>query len=556
MLRSATSPYICKRCAASTYSFPFRHLQRQNHIQHGPIPRQRPLRLAIIGSGPAGFYTASKVMSRLHDCKIDMYEKLPVPFGLVRFGVAPDHPEVKDKFTSVARSANFTFIGNVTVGSDVLPLSKLKEHYDAIVFAYGASHDRQLGIAGETTLRGVYSARAFVGWYDALPEFADLAPDLQAGDEAVVIGQGNVALDVARVLLTDVDALRKTDIADHALDALAKSRVRRVTVVGRRGPMQAAFTIKEVRELMDLPSVAFDPIDPALLPSDPSKLPRAAKRLTQLLSRGSQTSTSSASQTPNSSASTTFTATTATAAAAATKSWALRFLLSPTAFTPSSTDTSHLGGITFQPTCFTTNDTPFSASARTVPDTTADRITISAPLAFRSIGYKAVPLPGLSDLSIPFDDSLGIIPNDTQGRILLSSSIVSLGNHSSPTPTSTPTHIPGLYVAGWAKRGPTGVIASTMEDAFMTAEAIVQDWESGAAAAAAAFLNHDHNGDGEGGGRGGWESLRHGVEARGVRWVSWRDWEKIDRVERERGRSRARERVKIASVHEMLSILD
>lgn len=211
------------------------------------VRNERPCRIAVIGSGPAGFYTAYRAMTKIPGAKVDMYEALPVPFGLVRFGVAPDHPEVKncqDKFTDVAASPAFTFVGNVAVGSPSgradgasVSLSSILRHYNAVVFAYGAAKDRTLGIPGES-LGGVYSAREFVGWYNGLPEHAGLAPDLTRGDEAVIIGQGNVALDVARMLLEDVDVLRKSDIAAHAIETLSRSRVKRVRVVGRRGPMQ------------------------------------------------------------------------------------------------------------------------------------------------------------------------------------------------------------------------------------------------------------------------------------------------------------------------------
>lgn len=198
----------------------------------------KSLRLAIVGSGPAGFYAAARVLQKSQDARVDMYEKLPVPFGLVRYGVAPDHPEVKncqDRFEEVASSPRFQFIGNASIGSDI-PLTVLKRHYDAIIFSYGASHDRLLDIPGES-LHGVQSARAFVGWYNGLPEFADMDPNLD-GEHAVVIGNGNVALDVARVLLSEVDVLRKTDMANRALESLSCSRVKRVTIAGRRGPMQ------------------------------------------------------------------------------------------------------------------------------------------------------------------------------------------------------------------------------------------------------------------------------------------------------------------------------
>ena len=227
--------------------------------------------MAVLGSGPAGFYTAYKVMSSIENAIVDMYECLPVPFGLVRFGVAPDHPEVKvkmffldlcyfpiclpcsyscsllimlvqncqDKFEEVASSPRFNFIGNIAIGKD-LPLTNLRPHYNAIVFAYGATKDRKLGISGEDSLKGIYSARDFVGWYNGLPEHQALAPDLKSGEEAVIIGQGNVALDVARTLLSDVNSLRKTDMTEYALDSLSRSRVKRVRVIGRRGPMQVS----------------------------------------------------------------------------------------------------------------------------------------------------------------------------------------------------------------------------------------------------------------------------------------------------------------------------
>jgi adrenodoxin-NADP+ reductase len=200
---------------------------------------RKPLRVAIIGSGPAGFYTAYRLMNKVQDAVIDMYEQLPVPYGLVRFGVAPDHPEVKNcqsTFEEVALSPRFNYIGNVRVGHDI-QLSQLKPHYDAMLFSYGASEDRKLGIPGED-LPGVFSAREFVGWYNGLPQFQDLKPQLLEGDQAVVIGQGNVAMDVARILLTPVDTLRSTDITEQALQILSESKVRSVRVVGRRGPVQ------------------------------------------------------------------------------------------------------------------------------------------------------------------------------------------------------------------------------------------------------------------------------------------------------------------------------
>jgi adrenodoxin-NADP+ reductase len=233
------APYICFNCSRSLRLFSPKPRNAPGPARRYVSLQQKPFRLAVIGSGPAAFYAASKVMREHADSRVDMYERLPIPFGLVRYGVAPDHPEVKncqERFEEVASLPNFQFIGNVNVGVDV-SLESLKPHYDAILFAYGASKDRELGLPGEH-LDGVMSARAFVGWYNGLPEYSHLVPKLERGSEAVVIGQGNVALDVARILLSDVDKLRKTDMPEYALELLSRSKISKVHAVGRRGPMQ------------------------------------------------------------------------------------------------------------------------------------------------------------------------------------------------------------------------------------------------------------------------------------------------------------------------------
>ncbi|KAL9000392.1 MAG: hypothetical protein Q9169_000909 [Polycauliona sp. 2 TL-2023] len=463
----------------------------------------RPFRMAVLGSGPAGFYTAYKVMQGIDDAKVDMYEHLPVPFGLVRYGVAPDHPEVKncqDKFTEVASSPNFTFIGNINVGQD-LALKSLANQYDAVVFAYGASKDRKLGIPGEDQLNGIYSARDFVGWYNGLPEFSKLAPRLDLDDTAVVIGQGNVALDVARMLLKDVDSLRKTDITEHALASLAKSRVKRVHVVGRRGPMQVSCTIKEVRELMKLPSVAFEPIDQNLIPPNIQSLPRTAKRMTKLLMEGSINDSTRAE-----------------------KSWALDFLLSPVQFLPAGGTTQpQLESIEFARTKLVGND-PFDPGARI--QVTEDHQSITTSLAFRSIGYQSEALPGMTDLGIHFDLKRGIITNDYHGRLL--------HEECAKGP------LRGMYCAGWVKRGPAGVIANTMEDSFGTAEAIIADWNNKTAGL---------------GGGDGWEALKRETTTKGVRTVSWTDWLRIDAAEKARGKAVGKEREKFTNPSDMLNVV-
>ncbi|KXX83460.1 putative NADPH:adrenodoxin oxidoreductase, mitochondrial [Madurella mycetomatis] len=501
----------------------FRALASRNFSTSTGSRDGQPFRVAIVGSGPAGFYTAYRTMSKIQGAKVDMYEALPVPFGLVRFGVAPDHPEVKncqEKFEEVASSPNFTFIGNVSIGSPSdhpdggsIPLASILRHYHAVVFSYGAAKDRTLGIPGESTLKGVYSAREFVGWYNGLPEHADLAPDLTQGDEAVIIGQGNVALDVARMLLEDVNVLRKSDIAEHAIEALSRSKVKRIHIVGRRGPMQAAFTIKEVRELMRLPSVAFHPVDRALVPADLTSLPRAPRRLMDVLLKGSAARPSSE-----------------------TKSWSLDFLLAPKAFLPApSSSPSRLASTSFERTSL--SPSPFDPKA--YPLATGETLELPSSVAFRSIGYKSEPLPEFASLGIPFNDRWGVISNDGQGRVLheerTADRAMSFGN------------FPGLYCAGWVKRGPTGVIASTMEDAFGTADAMAGDWGAGRQ-----FLN-----EGDAGMVTGWEGVKGEVAAARVkaRVVDWPGWRRIDEAERKRGRAVGKEREKFTRTEDMLAVL-
>ncbi|OJJ47157.1 hypothetical protein ASPZODRAFT_64662 [Penicilliopsis zonata CBS 506.65] len=532
------TPYVCAQCTVQIRSSALRRLssrwpslqRRQN--SHAA---SRPFRVAVVGSGPAGFYATYRLLGKVEDAVVDMYEKLPVPFGLARYGVAPDHPEVKnceDKFNEVATSPRFNFIGNVELGRE-LSLESLKPHYDAILFAYGAAKDKELGIPGEKALRNVYSARAFVGWYNGLPEHRDLAPDLTTGEEAVIIGQGNVALDVARILLSDLDELRKTDIAEYAVEALAKSRVKRVRVVGRRGPMQqAAFTIKELRELLQLPSVSFDPIPKDLLPPDAvlSSLPRAQKRLMQLLAKGSTNDP-----------------------ATATKSWSLDFLLSPQSLHWSPIHPYRLSHVKFSRNELDPSD-PYLASAKVTPKVLSSgkraEMNIPANIFFRSVGYKSLPLPGMEeDLGIHFDPDRGIIPNDGFGRVINPSG---LGERQVLPDGSVISHMPGLYCAGWVKRGPTGVIATTMTDAFTTADTLAADIQERKSHSDAelSLLNEPGHGTGL-----GWEGVRPEAERRGLRPTTWQDWQRIDSAEKARGQQKGKPRDKFGRVEEMLDVL-
>ena len=220
-----------------------------------------PRRVCVVGSGPAGMYAASALLSASADVRVDVVERLCTPFGLIRFGVAPDHPEMKvmaDKFDVVASDERVRLIGNVEVGRDV-SVAQLQRCYDGLIFAFGADGDRALGLEGERELDGVHAARDFVGWYNGLPSHRGLDFKLDEAEAVVVVGNGNVATDVARILLMPTAMLARTDIAAHALEALERSTVKRVTIVGRRGPAQAAWTGKELREILNtLPDVAVE----------------------------------------------------------------------------------------------------------------------------------------------------------------------------------------------------------------------------------------------------------------------------------------------------------
>jgi adrenodoxin-NADP+ reductase len=356
--------------------------------------------------------------------RVDVFEELPVPFGLVRFGVAPDHPEVKvrrspsqpvcraearqnceHKFEQTAEDPRFRYFGNVQIGaasrnhfvaphevedtqsstsSATLPLQYLRDHYDAVLLTYGASHDRPLDIPGEDNLANVLSARDFVHFYNGHPNAAVTDIDLSAVEHVTIIGQGNVAFDCARLLLAPLDALATTDIADRTLAQLSRSRVKRVDVVGRRGPLQLAGTTKELRELLHLPGVAFD-VDPLLVAQAETALAtrpaeRARRRLLALMKQGAQSPGDA-------------------------KSWALQFLRSPVAFHGSAE--GKVTGVDWEVNELAGED-PMAARARP----TGERVTTATDLVLKSVGYRSVGIPGL-----PFDDRAGIVRN-VNGRVV------------------------------------------------------------------------------------------------------------------------------------------
>lgn len=421
----------------------------------------------------------------------------------------------------MASSPNFTFVGNVAVGhppahpdGQSVQLRSLLRHYDAVLFAYGASKDRTLGVPGES-LRRIYSAREFVGWYNGLPEFAGLHPDLSQ-DTAVVIGQGNVALDVARILLKDPSTLRDTDMAAHAVEALSRSRVRAVRIVGRRGPMQASFTVKELRELMSLADVRMAaPLGASYIPPDLKALPRARRRLMEVLAKGPKTVYTDAK-----------------------KEWGFDFCTSPTGFSPDASDPEAVGAMSFQRNLLTDAFDPDA----TISQTESETSSMKAPLVFRSIGYKSEPISEFEELGIQFDSQRGVIGNDgLHGRIRAT---------EKEREQRSSEYLPGLYCAGWVKRGPTGVIASTMEDAFATAAAIAGDWKAGAK-----FLSDESMVEGRDAESAGWEGVQsEGGNGLAACAVDWEGWLAIDKAEREKGRETGKRREKFTAIEDMLPL--
>lgn len=456
------------------------------------MPDQPPLAVAIVGAGPAGFYAAEHLQKQSLPLRIDMFDRLPTPFGLVRGGVAPDHQKIKSVtrvYDRIAGHADFRFFGNVAFGRDVA-LDDLAAHYHAVILASGAPTDRPLGIPGED-LPGSHTATAFVGWYNGHPDYRDLAFDLDQ-EEVVVVGLGNVAIDVTRILARTVAELEKTDIAEHALEALRHSRVRRITVLGRRGPVQAAFTNPEVKELGEMPGADFI-VDPAEL-----ELDDVSRRM---LEEGDD-------NTPRKNLET-LRAVAARAPEGKPRQVVMRFCVSPVALEGS-------GRVERVRMVRNRLDPDGRGGVRAVA--TAEEETIPAGLVFRSVGYRGVALPG-----VPFDERACIVPN-AAGRV-----------------TREGAAVPGLYVTGWIKRGPSGVIGTNKPCAVETADALLDDLRGGRL---------------DTGARPAPEAMPALLAARGVRAVSFPDWQRLDALERAHGEALGRPRRKYTTIAEMLAALD
>jgi len=454
---------------------------------------ERPLRVAIVGSGPAGFYAADHLL-RQEDLamEVDMLDRLPTPFGLVRAGVAPDHPKIKSVIRVYEKTAardGFRFFGNVQVGSQV-SAAELAERYHAVIYAYGASTDRHLGIPGED-LAGSHPATAFVAWYNAHPDFADAEFDLSC-ERAVVIGNGNVATDVARMLALTRPELEETDTADHAIDPLADCGVREIVILGRRGPAQAAFTNPELRELgemkdadvhVDPAEVELDDLSRAYLESEEADI--TTRKNVEIFTEFSRREPEGKR-----------------------KRIVLRFLRSPVEIQ---------GDGKVERIVVARNELYRDDSGAIRARDTGERETIECGLLLRSIGYAGVGLEG-----VPFDERRAVISNKG-GRV---------------TEPGDGEPVLGQYAVGWIKRGPSGVIGTNKKDAQETVNNLIEDAQAGRVPSP--DLAEDRL------------AIVELLAERAPDAVTYAGWEAIDRAERDRGEPLGRPRVKFVRIDEML----
>jgi len=453
---------------------------------------QTPLCVAIVGSGPSGFYASQALIRSGLAVKIDMLERLPCPYGLVRSGVAPDHPKLKQAiqvYANIAESPEFNFIGNVTVGKDISVEELTKSHH-AVIFTCGAETDRKIGIPGED-LSGSYTATEFVGWYNGHPDYRDREFDL-SHENAVIIGQGNVAADVSRILAKTVDELKNTDIAQHALDVLAESKIKNIYVIGRRGPAQAKFTSKELKEFAEL--------DDCYPVTDADELNLNAESETELADKKN---------------------------AGNKKVYELfkKYSLLPPDpskqrkcyFTFLKSPVEIIGNSRVEKLVLENNRLSGAASQQSAQGT-GTTFSIETGILFRSIGYHGMPMAG-----VPFDERWGVFPN-SNGRVI--------DTDNNP--------VPHLYCAGWIKRGATGIIGTNRADSVATVASLLEDID---------VFNQADNKTGCGG-------ILGILNARNIRHVSFSAWKEIDQSEIKRGLSKDKPREKYTSIDEMLALLD
>ena len=448
-------------------------------------------RVAIVGSGPAAFYSAMELLR--HDdpmVSVDMLERLPTPYGLVRGGVAPDHEKIKSVtkiFERAAGHPRFRFFGNVEFGKDIQRLDLL-QRYHAVIYAFGSRTDRHLNIIGET-LQGSHAATEFVGWYNGHPDYRHHQFDLTS-KRVAIIGMGNVAIDCARILCQDPENLAKTDIAQHALEALRQSEVEEVFLIGRRGPVQAAFTPAEVRELLHLPKV-----DAVMRASD-LELDEHSKEELSKASRNTKLNMEILQQIHDQ------------GDRGNPRKLHLCFLISPTKIEGS----ERVKGLELVHNEIVKEGGVLRAKA------TDEVMHLNVDMVFRSIGYMGEAIPGL-----PFDDRRGTLPND-QGQLLDGVGGKLLNQE---------------YTAGWIKRGPSGVIGTNKQDATETVSRLKKNWQTGPTPQPK-LVQHD---------------LQDLLEEKQIQFVSFEGWKKLDKIEIEQGQQNGKSRHKICEVQEMLDLI-
>jgi ferredoxin/flavodoxin---NADP+ reductase len=449
-------------------------------------------RVAIVGAGPAGAFAAASLLRSHGDLEIDLFERLPTPWGLLRGGVAPDHQEIKrldETFDRQTLRRGCRFFGNVEVGTDI-GHTDLMRHYHAVIYATGAQTDKSLGIPGED-LPGSWAATEFVAWYNGHPDYAGREFDLSAR-RAVVIGNGNVAADVTRILARSPDELAQTDVADHALEALRQSRIEEVVVLGRRGPAQAAFTSSELRDLGRLDGVDLR------VPAEEAELDPLSQRW--LAESGTFTARKNAELLREFAA--------APERPDAQRRIVLRFLRSPVEIR---------GNGRVEAVDIGRNQIVQGDDGALRPRATDDPVeTIECGLVLRSVGYRAVPLP-----DVPFDERAFVLPND-RGRVR--------------APDGEP--LPGVYAVGWIKRGPTGILGTNKRDAEETVARLAEDLAAGALPQPPSPSR---------------EQVDALLAERGIAPVTIDGWRAIDAAELGAGRDSGRPRVKIASRDDLLT---
>jgi ferredoxin--NADP+ reductase len=456
----------------------------------------RPLRVAVVGSGPAGFYLAQALLKQREVIVgVDMFERLPTPYGLVRGGVAPDHQSIKSVtriYDKAALQPGFRFLGNVTVGRD-LSTDELRERYDQIVYAIGNETSRRLGLAGEGLWNST-PATVFVGWYNGHPDYRDAPIDLSQIKRVAVVGNGNVAIDVARILGKDPEELARTDIAEHALEVLQHSAVEEIVVLGRRGPVQAAFTPAELKELGKLTS-AQPRIDPAELELDEhsaAQLAAADPRTQRNLEILREYAAAARDERP--------------------RKITFRFLVSPVEI--AGDDDNRVRAIRIERNRLTME----ADRLRAVP--TGETEELAVQLVLPAIGYRGRALGG-----VPFDEGRGLIPN-AEGRV---------------TTGDGAEILPNEYVVGWARTGPQGLIGAHKAASGQVASRMLEDLATGR------VPPRDLPGA---------DGLAALLEQRGSKIVSFDDWKVLDEIEVTRGRRRGAPRSKVSRVDEMIRLID